>query len=75
MAFGNMWSDLRDVTKSDSTELDAAGLLVTVAGDLTIETWGGGTPTAFPVAAGQIIPCRVRKVKAATTATVKAGYL
>lgn len=66
--------DLRDVTPSDTTVVNAKALLVTVPGDLTITTYGGGAPTAFPVVAGQIIPVRVRLVKAATTATVKAFF-
>ena len=50
------------------------GLLVTVDGNLDITCSDGSVPSVFPVVAGQIIPISVIKVKAGTTATVKAFY-
>jgi hypothetical protein len=64
--------NMRDVTPSDTTSVNCRALLVTVAGNLTIVTRGGSTPTAFPVVAGQLVPIRTAKVMAATTAVVKA---
>jgi hypothetical protein len=45
------------------------GLFVTVAGNLVIEDEDGVTIT-YPVVAGDILPFRATKIKAATTATV-----
>lgn len=65
---------LRDVVPSNTTTVNCKALLVTIAGDLVIETFDGGLPSMFPVTAGQVVPIRVAKVKTGTTATVKAIF-
>lgn len=73
---GSPSAGLHDVTPADA-DLPAGpcrSLLVTVAGNLAIKCSDGSEPTAFPVVAGQTIPTSVIRVKAATTATVKAFY-
>jgi len=59
------------VTKSDSTVLSPIprGLYVGGAGDLVVTMAGGGDITFTAVPAGTILPIRVSKVKAATSAT------
>lgn len=59
------------VTKSDSTVLaPTRGLYIGVGGDLTVTMAGDAADVVFKNAlAGSVIPIRVTKVKAATTAT------
>lgn len=59
------------VTKSDSTVLTTTrALYVGGAGNLTVTMAGSGADVVFEdVLAGSLLPLRVTKVKAATTAT------
>jgi len=60
------------VTKSDSTDLTGTrGLLIGGAGDLAVRMVGNPTSTITitGVLAGAILPLRVSRVMAATTAT------
>jgi hypothetical protein len=59
------------VTKSDATVLTATrALYVGGDGDLVVEMMGDGAEVTFPgVLGGTVLPIRVVKVKAATTAT------
>ncbi|HEY0149869.1 MAG TPA: hypothetical protein VGB70_12810 [Allosphingosinicella sp.] len=50
------------------------GLLVTAAGNLSLVAAGGGASGTFAVAAGQLVPVRVARVLAATTAALLALY-
>jgi len=71
-------SDFVAVTPSDTTELMGSGmlgLLVGGAGTLVIQG-RSNTSASIPVQAGQIIPGRIKRVMAATTATsIVALYL
>jgi hypothetical protein len=51
-----------------------SGLLVTVAGNLEFVAKGGGGSGVYAVTAGQIVPVKIKRVKATTTATVLALY-
>jgi hypothetical protein len=58
------------VVKSDSTTFAQPSVLfVGGAGDVVVDTAGGETDVTIVAVAGQIIPLRVVRVKAATTAT------
>jgi len=58
------------VTPSDSTVLDTTrALYVGGAGTVVVDMLDSGTNITFAVAAGTLLPIRVTKVKAATTAT------
>ena len=58
------------VAKSDSTVLDTTrALYIGGAGDLVVTMAKGGDVTFKAVPAGSVLPIRVTKVKAATTAT------
>lgn len=68
---GGIPSDWVAVTKSDTTQVDFVGLLVTVTGDVVWKAQTGSTAVTLPGAAvGTIIPGHVSVVMAATTATV-----
>lgn len=63
---------IRAVTPSDSTDLTGTrGLLVNGAGNVAVRMIGDPTTTVTitDVAAGAILPLRVTRVMAATTAT------
>lgn len=61
-----------DVTPSDTTEFAerSAGLWVGGAGDVAVVLWGGQTMTFNAVPAGTWLPFAVRKVLAATNASL-----
>lgn len=71
------FDDLITANLSDSVDLTngiARGLLCTAPGNVVIITAGGSTQT-IPMVAGDILSCRVKRVKlTSTTATVLAGY-
>lgn len=60
------------VVKSDATILTPTrGLYVGGAGDVTVDMETAGTDVVFAgVPAGTVLPIKVKKVKAATTATL-----
>lgn len=69
--------DVAAVTPDSASDLPrgaCAGLMVTAAGNLEFIAKGGGGSGVFAVAAGQVIPVQVKRVKATTTATVLALY-
>lgn len=64
------------ITKSDATDTTSAtakGILVGGAGNLVVDGVVGGTDITIVVVAGQYVPIRAAKVKAATTATGLVG--
>ncbi|SOB86750.1 hypothetical protein SAMN06297144_1859 [Sphingomonas guangdongensis] len=64
------------ITPSDATTLDAtSGLYVGGAGNLTVEMLDGGTVTLTGVQGGSVLPLRVVRVLASTTATNIVGLL
>jgi hypothetical protein len=58
----------REVTKSDSTELNARGLYIGTAGNLVITSLEGAVVPFKNVPAGTILPICAYKVMEATTA-------
>ena len=65
------------ITKSDTVfanGLEARGLYVGVAGDVSVQTKNGTILTFTGVAAGQILPLRVVAVRAASTASGFVGF-
>lgn len=68
---GGIPSGYTAITPSDTTQLDFAGLLVTVAGNVIWKGQTGDTAVTFASApAGTQIPGHVSVVMVATTATV-----
>lgn len=61
------------ITPSDSTILRATALYVGGAGNVSVEMEDTSEVVFVGVAAGTILPLRVRRVKAATTATSIVG--
>lgn len=64
--------DAAAVTKNDSTDLTvtARALYIGGAGDVAVITAGGSTVTFVGLAAGSVLPVRVKRVKSTgTTAT------
>jgi hypothetical protein len=65
------------ITKSDTVfanGLEARGLYVGGAGDVSVQTKAGTILTFTGVTAGQVLPIRVVAVRAATTATAIVGF-
>lgn len=62
--------DLQNITPNDAVRGDWSALLVTETGNLTIETEAGTTVLLTGVPAWFLLPVRVARVLAATTATV-----
>jgi hypothetical protein len=64
-------SNAIEVTKSDSADLSSISRAVYIGGDgdLTVEMAGGQVVAFTGLLAGTVLPIRVKKVKAATTAT------
>ncbi len=63
------------ITKSDSTVLEPPTRAVWVggAGNLAVQYFDGSSDTLNAVPAGTLLPIRVKKVLAATTATLISG--
>ncbi len=59
-----------EVTASDSTTLYSRGLYVGGSGDVVVTMYGNGAEVTFVgVPSGSVLPIKVSKVMAATTAT------
>lgn len=78
--FRSAESDLDDpandafaLTKSDSTVVYARALYIGGTGDVVVTTRGGSVVTFKAVPAGTILPVRISKLMAATTATDVVG--
>jgi hypothetical protein len=69
--FDTRYGTAKAVTPSDTVDQQYTGLYISAAGNVTVTMESGDTPilfTAPPV--GTILPIRVKRVLAATTATV-----
>lgn len=69
------FSELKTITPLDATTYDPPlrGLIVSVAGDVVIETEKGLGSVTIAAIQGQIIPALITVVNTATTATVIGG--
>lgn len=63
--------DIGTITPSDTVDLkEHRALWVSVEGNVTVMPKGGGSVSLGTLSAGTLIPIRVKRVMAATTATV-----
>ena len=74
MANGRVWGDAEAITKSDTADNTYSGIYVGGTGAVAVVTEAGTTVTFSAVPAGVILPIRVTKVLAATTATLLVGF-
>jgi len=74
MANGRVWGDAEAITKSDTADNTYSGIYVGGTGAVAVVTEAGTTVTFSGVPAGVILPIRVTKVLAATTATLLVGF-
>lgn len=61
--------NLEEITPSDSAELNfiSRAVLATTGGIITVDMAGTGTNKPIPIAAGQFLPIRIKKVYATGT--------